>query len=160
MIQFDEGNLRFVYRVAGIAINKDRVLLQKVEGNNFWFLPGGRVEFLEPAAETLKREMKEELGTEIHIVRLLWTVENFFYLNGKSFHELGLYFLMELPENSALFELDEFFGEDDGLTLTHRWYGMEELDNIILHPSFLKTSLQNIPDTPMHIVHKDVEPLP
>lgn len=155
MIQFDEGNLRFVYRVAGIAMDNDRILLQKVEGNDFWFLPGGRVELLELASETLKREMQEELSNEIQVIRLVWIIESFFHLNSKSYHELGLYFLMELPDKSRLRELTEFFGEDDGLTLTNKWYRLDELRTITLHPSFLKTALKQIPDTTEHIVYMD-----
>src|SRR3972149_1738715 len=78
MITFDEGKLRFVYRVAGVAIDKGRVLLETVGGQDFWFLPGGRGEFLEPSKETLRREIIEEIGARVKVVRLLWVVENFF----------------------------------------------------------------------------------
>ncbi len=157
MITFDEGDLRFNYRTAGIAIDRNRVLLQEVEGNGFWFLPGGRGEFLEPSRDTLKREMQEELGIEVQIGRLVWVVESFFYLNSKSYHEIGLYFLMELPGTSQLTEKTVFYGEDDGLRLTHKWFRLDELKNITLHPSFLKTALQKIPDSTEHIVHRDFE---
>jgi len=47
MITFEEGEKRFTYRVAGIALDVDRVLLLRTEKDDFWFLPGGRVELLE-----------------------------------------------------------------------------------------------------------------
>ena len=43
----------------------------------------------ETAEETLKREMREEMQTDITVQRLLWVVENFFQHGGKAFHELG-----------------------------------------------------------------------
>jgi len=155
VITFDEGNLRFNYRVVGIAIDGDRVLLQTTEEEDFWFLPGGRGELLEPAEETLKREMQEELGVEIQVSRLIWVVENFFYHDGKSYHELGLYLLMELPEKSQVRELTEFSGTDNGLKLTFKWYQLDDLTDIALYPSFLRGALKKIPDTTEYIVHTD-----
>lgn len=84
MIAFEEGEVRFHYRVVGIALNGNRVLLHRAENDDFWTLPGGRVELLEPAHDVLKREMREELEIEIHVERLVWVVENFFQYAGKS----------------------------------------------------------------------------
>jgi 8-oxo-dGTP pyrophosphatase MutT (NUDIX family) len=161
MITFDEGNLRFNYRIVGIAMDNDRVLLQKVEGQDFWALPGGRGEFLEPAIQTLKREMQEELGIEVEVGRLVWVVENFFtgneFITGEemSYHELGLYFLMELLDRSSLRSLSEFYGEDESFKITFKWYPLNELENIVIYPSFLRTGLNNIPETTEHILHTD-----
>jgi ADP-ribose pyrophosphatase YjhB (NUDIX family) len=161
MLTFDQGNLRFNYRIAGIAFDRDRVLLQKVDGQDFWALPGGRGEFLEPAIQTLKREMREELDTEVEVIRLIWVVENFFsgndFILGEeiSCHELGLYFLMELPDKSPLRSLTELCREDEGFKITFKWHALDELENIILYPSFLRAGLNNIPDTTKHILHTD-----
>ena len=157
MITFDEGNLRFNYRVVGIAINNGRVLLHKAEDEDFWTLPGGRGELLEPARETRKREMQEELDVEIRVSRLVWVVENFFTYEAKSCHELAFYFLMELPESSYVRELTEFPGEDNGVKLTFKWHQLDDLINITLYPSFLRTGLTRIPDNTEHIVHTDGE---
>lgn len=61
MITFDRGNLRFSYRVAGVAIRDGKVLVQESLDGGFYFLPGGRAELQESAGETLRREMQEEL---------------------------------------------------------------------------------------------------
>lgn len=97
MIIFDKGINRFNYRVVGVAVHENSVLLHKAEGDVFWTFPGGRAEFGETAEETLKREMREEIGAEVEVVRLLWFVENFFTYAGKRYHEIALYFLMRLP---------------------------------------------------------------
>ena len=55
MIVFDRGQVRFNYRVGAIVLHGQRVLLQGVEGEEFWTLPGGRGELLEPAREALAR---------------------------------------------------------------------------------------------------------
>ena len=78
MIDFNFERFRFKYRVAGIALNRNQVLIHQLEGKNYWSLPGGRGEILENSIETLKREIREELEAEINVGRLLWIVENFF----------------------------------------------------------------------------------
>ena len=40
-----------------------------------WGLPGGKIDFGEPAAETARREIAEELGLEIEILRLACIAE-------------------------------------------------------------------------------------
>ncbi|HKV58574.1 MAG TPA: NUDIX domain-containing protein, partial [Ktedonobacteraceae bacterium] len=74
MITFDRGNLRFSYRVTGVAIRDGKVLLQKPVEGGFCFLPGGRAELQESAGETLRREMQEELHVDVTVGRLLWVV--------------------------------------------------------------------------------------
>ena len=65
MIPFEEGKARFVYRLAGIALHSDQVLLHVMIHVNFWSVPGGRGELLEPSPETLRREMRDELGMNV-----------------------------------------------------------------------------------------------
>jgi 8-oxo-dGTP pyrophosphatase MutT (NUDIX family) len=153
MITFDEGDQRFNYRVAGIILNNNRVLLTNVEGQDFWFLPGGRGELRESSTEILKREIREEINEKISVNRLVWIMENFFEHEGKSYHELGLYFLAELPATSPVLLTEEFYGEDSGFSLTFRWFSLDEIDGINLVPTVLKEGLKNIPDTTEHIIH-------
>ncbi len=163
MITFDEGGLRFNYRVVGVAIDKGRVLLQTAEGEGLWALPGGRGELMEPARETLKREMQEELNTDVQVGRLIWVVENFFtgndFLTGDemSCHELGFYFLMELPESSPLRDLTEFARIENEYTLLCRWHRLDDLIKVPLVPTFLRTALKTITENTEHIVHTDGE---
>jgi 8-oxo-dGTP pyrophosphatase MutT (NUDIX family) len=156
MITFDEGSVRFMCRVVGIAFDRDRVLIHRAERDDFWALPGGRAELLEPSAETLRREMQEELGTEITVDRLVWVVENFFEYDGKSCHELGFYYLMSLPTNSPLRDhTDTFFGLEGRLPIIFEWHPITDLENIVLYPTFLCAGLKSMPNETTHIVHTD-----
>jgi len=59
--------------VGAIVFNGSRVLLVKRGSEpyrNVWSLPGGGVEVGETLEEAVKRELKEECGIEIEIVRL------------------------------------------------------------------------------------------
>ncbi len=66
--------------VAAIINQKNQFLLTKRSEideedsqsyRDYWQLPGGSVEFGEKPEETLHREMKEELGTQVNIISLL-----------------------------------------------------------------------------------------
>jgi len=156
MITFDIGNTRFNFRTVGIALDGDRILIHKALKDDFWALPGGRVEMLESAEDALKREMYEELEVEVQVERLVWIVENFFELDGKSYHELAFYFLMTFPPGCHLYKNDEpFLIDDGGVKFAFEWHLLGNLEHIRLYPTFLKSGLNSIPKTVEHIVHTD-----
>jgi ADP-ribose pyrophosphatase YjhB (NUDIX family) len=92
MIVFSIGSWRFTYRVGAIIIRDGYVLLMRMAGDDFWFVPGGRVEAGETAQLALEREDTEELGVTGQVGRLLWASENFFRMKQAPHHELALYF--------------------------------------------------------------------
>lgn len=65
----------------------------------YFFRPlGGAIEFGELAVETVHREILEELGFKIRDPILLGVLENRFYYNGKSGHEVVFVFDAQLDE--------------------------------------------------------------
>jgi 8-oxo-dGTP pyrophosphatase MutT (NUDIX family) len=158
LITYRTSDKRFNYRVAGVAIHNSSVLLQGEEQGTNWVLPGGRAELLEPSQETLKREMREELGVEIRVERLLWVVENFFRADGISCHELGFYFQITLLDAPHLMESHlPFPGIEEGLPLVFQWFPLEEIGNVPFYPLVLKRALQAIPTTTEHIVNIEIK---
>jgi 8-oxo-dGTP pyrophosphatase MutT (NUDIX family) len=156
MITFDLPGAHFSYRVAAVIVHDGHVLLNRVESDSFWFLPGGRCEAMEPSAVALVREMQEELGETVTIQRLLWVIENFFTHEGRSYHELGLYYLVTLPPTSPLLDGSTVFrGYEQHIPLILRWFPLDETGRLPLYPVFLRTGLQNIPDRIEHIVNRD-----
>ncbi len=156
MITFEVGDNLFNYRIVGVAIHQNSVLLHRGEGEDFWTFPGGRAEFGETAEQTLKREMREEIGAEVEVVRLLWFVEHFFTYADKHYHEIALYFLMRFPTTCKyLVEPGPFQGEEGGMKLTFQWFPRqpEVLSSLPLLPSFIQTALQELPESARHIVH-------
>jgi 8-oxo-dGTP pyrophosphatase MutT (NUDIX family) len=156
MFRLNEDNNCFNYRVVGVAVQEGSILLHQAQGDNFWTFPGGRAEFGETAEQTLKQEMREEIGTEVEVVRLLWLVENFFIYAGKNYHEIALYFLMRLPTTCPYLS-GSFPGEEGGVSLTFQWFPRqpEVLSSLPLLPSFLQTAIQNLPESVQHIIHYD-----
>ncbi|MCH8309897.1 MAG: NUDIX hydrolase [Chloroflexi bacterium] len=156
-ITFQKNGARFSFRAAGVALNEGRALLQMSELDPFWVLPGGRVEMPESAEDALKREMREELHVKIEVERLLWTLENFFVYRSEPNREIGLYFLMSLPQNSDLCNADGVAQAEDerGMKLWNRWQSLDSLRELDIKPAFLYDVLPAIPNVPNYIVHRD-----
>lgn len=143
-------------RVAGVAVEEDHVLLHRLDRDDYWTLPGGHVEGGETSAETLKREMLEEIDTEVTVGRLLWLIENFYdrqLLNvspSKSeaiaCHEIGIYREMRFPVESALTQptrTNKFLGASVGeaFDLEFRWFKRTDLADLDVRPAPLKELL-------------------
>lgn len=128
----------FNFRVAGVAVQNGKLLLHRTPTDNFWSLPGGRVDMFEFSKETLLREMLEEIGREVIIGKLLWVVENFFEYNETRHHEIGFYYQMEIPDLED--QLDFVVQEDDTELLFH-WENVENIDSGSIYPEFITADL-------------------
>jgi ADP-ribose pyrophosphatase YjhB (NUDIX family) len=140
-----------------VIVDGGRVLLHRAEFEDFWSLPGGRVEMLEDSREALRREMLEELGEEVEIGRLLWIGENFFAFLFTDFHELGLYFEASLPERSELRGHSEewWMTEDNGVKICFRWFELADVAEMPIVPGFLREGLCALPQQTEHLIYRD-----
>ena len=154
-LTFDVGSDRFNYRTAAVAVHEDRVLLHREVTADWWIMPGGRVHFGESSSEALRRELREELGVDATIERLLWVVENFFVHEGRDHHEIAHYHLVSLPSESEAATREEFDAYDGGILQRFRWFGIDAVRDVKLYPSFLRERLGRLPGTPEAIVHRD-----
>ena len=160
MIQFDTPEGKFVYRAASIVRRGDEVLLHMFEGQEFWCIPGGRMEMNEPARECVRREMVEEMGlpedTEIHVGDLLYIIENLYTYGGMRHHECGLYFEATLPPDSAQMQAQKFIGHEwDGSELYFEWFPTSALGGLDLRPAILRTLLRQPPTGhPQYVLYR------
>ncbi|MDE1992042.1 MAG: NUDIX hydrolase [Rhizobiaceae bacterium] len=158
LIRLNAGPSRFQVRVAGLGFRQGHVLVHRATHEPFWTFPGGRAEIGETSAETLEREMMEELGVEITVRRLLWTVENFFHYEARDWHEFGLYYLMEIPESFPFLPDEIVHRIDDGdNTLEFKWVlaTRQALTELDIPPYFIAGEIENLPPTPHHLVWRD-----
>lgn len=155
MITFTRENKKFTYRIAGIAISDGHVLLQRAEAGNEWFVPGGRAELLETAQDGLRREMREELHSDIRVDRLLYVIENFFSPGDIAHHELGLYFSIAFVDDRMYDTQRTFLVQDANIPFIFQWIPLHTLEAVVLYPLCLQKALQSIPETTQHIVHFD-----
>ena len=134
------NELNFKFRVAGLIIKDNKVLLVKMDKANFWCLPGGYVELGETTIAALKRELKEEIQKDFIIDKYLGVMENFFINKyDQNIHEISFYYLASCSENisSNDFQIVE---NDKGhiVNLEFKWQDIEELDNYNIKPEFIK----------------------
>ncbi len=67
---------KFHYIVRGVIRHGDHVLLCKQRTGDYTFLPGGHIEFGEPAKAALHRELEEEIGVDARIGSFVGAIEN------------------------------------------------------------------------------------
>ena len=89
MINFKRDGNIFNYRIAGVTIVDDKVLLHRLEKDNFWALPGGRCELLESSKDAIYREYIEEANIKVEVGEPLWILEMFFNHEGYRYHEIS-----------------------------------------------------------------------
>jgi ADP-ribose pyrophosphatase YjhB (NUDIX family) len=145
----------FNYRTCGVISDGKRVLLHRRKDDVYWALVGGRVQMLESSDYAVKREIKEELGQDIEIVRLLWMVENFFTYEDRHYHEISTIYLVKLEKESWLLNQTESFNGLEGERLVYQWFNFDELNRLDLRPSFLKGKLIALPNNTNHLINKD-----
>nr|WP_145157371.1 NUDIX domain-containing protein [Paenibacillus terrae] len=146
MISYETGTNTFQLRAACIILHRDKVLMQRAEHNQLWFIPGGRVEFGETAEETIEREMMEEYGAPIYDRKLLWIIENFIDFPDRKVHELGMFFLVNLPRDHSIYHhVEEFQGMEDGFV--NRWIDIDELDQYTVIPEFVASEIRHLDHT-------------
>jgi 8-oxo-dGTP pyrophosphatase MutT (NUDIX family) len=147
MIKFSiDKDRSFHLRSAAIIQHNGRVLFQRPVQSENWFLPGGRVEHFESTEETLKRELMEEFSLQVDHMKLSWVVEYFLEAEDKKIQELGMHYLVEIPEHHKLVDhKGEFKGMEDGYI--HKWIEINELDKYNIVPEFVVPQLQKLGDS-------------
>lgn len=146
MLKFDNGNNRFNCRSVAVIIHDGFVLLHKSVADDFWVLPGGRVEFFENSDATIKRELFEELGLASRVIRQLWYVENFFEYSKVKYHEISNYFLTELENPDFIVNGIEAPGLEVEANHIFKWFPLNEVGDVDIKPTILKTKLVNLPN--------------
>lgn len=153
MIDFTLGKARFFYRAVGVAIHDEHVLLHTMDDADYWILPGGRVEMGESASEAVAREMREELGQEVTVGRLLWISESFLKDGGMNLQSIALYYAISFPPASDFPRERRPFTKLDGRAhLSFAWHPLSGLDALTIYPPFLQRHLRDLPQTPTHIL--------
>ena len=102
---------------------------------------GGGIEFGEPSAETICRELMEEIHVEVdrQSLKYLGAVENIFYFNGKPGHEIVLIYDGQL-QDAHLYDQAIITGmEANGEEIRAMWKRIDEFGDgkSILYPTGL-----------------------
>lgn len=101
--------------VGGVILNRKKEVLLQLRGKKaknevgLWKLPGGQIEYGETAIKALKREIKEELGVEIKIIRQIFCFDDILVNEGQ--HWLVPFYLCQIkkgrPKNMEPGKIDK-----------------------------------------------------
>jgi ADP-ribose pyrophosphatase YjhB (NUDIX family) len=149
----------FSFRVAGILIHDDKILLQKPAHDDAYALPGGHVSFGEITEMALIREFREEIGADIQVNRLLLVGENFFPWGKKPCQQICLYYLVSLSDPPQIQLEGTFSGFDEILNeridLDFTWMPLSQLSRIKLYPPNIVEVLLSLPDDIKHFIYRE-----
>ena len=116
--------MRTIHVVAAVIRDGNRVFVTQRgygEYKDGWEFPGGKIEPGETQREALKREIREELDTEITVGELLTTVE----YDDPKFHLIMYCFWCEILEGTPVLKEHE----------AARWLEVENLDGVAWLPA-------------------------
>ena len=142
-ISFASGNDKFNYRVCAMIISDGKILAMRDDRSPYYYLPGGRVAIGETAENAVIREVQEELGVTAEIVRPLWLNQAFFTedVDNLHYHELCIYFLMDITETDLLARGKRFATNEGQRIHAFEWLEFERLKDEYFYPLFLKKDI-------------------
>lgn len=141
-------------RAAGIMIHNGKILVHKNINSDHYALIGGRVKIGENSAETIKREIKEELGKDIEITGYIATIENFFEMKDSKYHEIMFVHKIEFvneDDKNIEYIMKNIEGKD---YLQYEWLELSKIDKYKLLPKTIKDILKEN-KFPTHRINND-----
>lgn len=147
-ISYKTESGKFNYRVCAMIISDGKILAMHDERSPYFYLPGGRVKMGETAEDAVIREVREELGIIAKIARPLWLNQAFFTedVDHLRYHELCIYFLMDISETDLLERGNQFTVNEGKKTHIFEWLDFDQLKEEYFYPLFLKKEIFNLPN--------------
>ncbi len=154
-LSLDIEEYRLNIRAAGAIIHNNKILVHRDINKDHCCLPGGRIEIGETSEQTIKRELQEELGKDIEILNYMTTIENFFEMENKKYHEIYFLYKVEFLEEESK-KIDYAMHNVEGKEyLRYEWIDLKEIDKCNLLPICLKNILKE-EQYPVHIINDDL----
>lgn len=153
-IQFNVDDKKFNCRVTGICIKENKIFLSKMKDDKYWTFVGGKVKFSESTDTAILREYKEEIGADLQIDKLIAVIENFFDLDGCSWHQY--IFFYQLRDDNNVLEL--FNGEcqiADDKNAIYKWFDLSELADVQIKPDCSNEILKCIPQNIQQYINRE-----
>lgn len=154
-ITVDVGEYKLNVRAGGVIIHNNKILVHRNINSNHYALVGGRVEIGENSEDTIKREIKEELGKDIEITGYISTIENFFEMKGSKYHEIMFVYKVEFvdeEDKKIEYPLENIEGKD---YLKYEWLELDKIENYPLWPIAIREILKEN-KFPVHKINNDI----
>ena len=141
-------------RAACIIKHNNKVLLHKSDDKDHYCLVGGRVELGENSENTIRREIKEELGKEIDVTGYVSTIENFFTFEGSKYHEYMFVYEAEFKDEKDRFIEETLSNIEGNDYLKYYWVDIKDIENVDIKPKVVKDILKE-GKYPVHKINID-----
>ncbi len=115
-----------------VILDKDKILLCRKKEEDYYFFPGGHVEFSERAELAIARELLEEIDVSPSRVNYIGTVENLITEAEEKIHEINLVFEAEILEKEIKLTEEH---------LDFYWIELSKLEKEKILPVVLKESV-------------------
>ena len=102
---------------------------------NFYRVPGGHVEFREKLEDCVVREIREETGLKVEVIRLLWVRD---FLDHYPGHSIEFFFLGNIRGGKFISTLEVKSGSE------FLFMKLEELENVIFYPKEFIPKLKSL----------------
>ena len=139
-IKIETKDFNFKFRVAGVIIKENKLLVVDMNDSGFYCLPGGYVELGEKTEEAIQRELREETGKEVKVKKYLGVIENYFINKyGKKIHEISFYYLLDFVDSNIPTEDFMRKEEDKGyhIKLNFYWIDLDSINQYPIKPEIL-----------------------
>lgn len=120
-------NIEFIVRA--VIVKRGKILLCCDKKFNYYYFPGGHVEFGEGAKQALKRELKEETNIAAKVGNLVGVVENFYHDKKAIHHEINLIFIASIRAAKVSPAEDH---------INFRWVTLKDISRTKILPKALK----------------------
>lgn len=155
-LTIDVEEFKLNVRAAGVIIHNGKVLAHRNINSNHYALIGGRVEIGEDSSNTIKREIKEELGKDIEITGYIATIENFFEMKGSKYHEILFIHKAEFTEEEDQKIECTMKNIEEKEYLQYEWLDLRKIDEYPLLPIVVKDILKEN-KFPVHKINNDLK---
>lgn len=129
--------IRLLARTVTYDKDNEKILLVRNKGVDYWYVPGGGWEYeKENILECAKREVYEETGLHVEVMKMLYVQE--FHKSEEAMF-LETFWLARLSHEQILNEEHSDL-DPDGMVEEARWFTKEELQGLTIFPKLLKDS--------------------
>jgi len=155
-LTIDVEDYKLNIRSAALIIHNNKMLVHRNINSNHYALIGGRVEIGESSEETIKREILEETGKQIEITGYAATIENFFEMKGKKFHEILFVNKAEFVDKADQ-KLQETIKNVEGKEyLQYEWIDLDKIEEYPILPKAIKEIFRE-GKFPTHKINNDLK---
>jgi len=122
-----QENIELIVRA--LVIRDRKILVCQTLGRDYFFLPGGHVEFNEPMRDALRRELYEEIGAILKEAQFIGAIENLFDQDSDKKHEVSFIFNVDI-------DLKQIISKEAHVSFY--WFPMDKFIEANIAPPALK----------------------